>query len=143
MSRLRALPTANGSDGCDSTGATMRSSTIIASAKLPVKHMPTAPTPGPPHSSCILAPSARHHTVIGDVLAHAQLWNSFETQPPIMLCMMYGKLGSLPGVPNNDGITAVQPISATLRPNAATFGVTPGTSWMTMTAGPEPIRYTS
>jgi hypothetical protein len=40
----------SGSDGCDSTGASIDGSSIIDSAKLPVKHMPMAPTPGPPHS---------------------------------------------------------------------------------------------
>ena len=38
--RSRALPTANGIDGWLSTGATMMSSTIIASANPPLKHMP-------------------------------------------------------------------------------------------------------
>ena len=38
----------NGSDGCERTGAATTGSTIIASAKLPVKHIPTTPTPGPP-----------------------------------------------------------------------------------------------
>ena len=36
-----------GSDGCDSTGASIAGSSIIDSAKLPVKHMPIAPTPLP------------------------------------------------------------------------------------------------
>ncbi len=39
----------NGNDGCDSTGARIAGSSIIDSAKLPVKHMPIAPTPLPPH----------------------------------------------------------------------------------------------
>jgi len=41
---------ASGSDGCESTGATTLGSVIIANAKPPVKHIPTAPTPRPPHS---------------------------------------------------------------------------------------------
>ena len=41
-----------GRDGWLSTGATTTSSTIMARANPPVRHMPTAPTPGPPHRSC-------------------------------------------------------------------------------------------
>ena len=41
--RLRSVPTRV-------TGATTEGSVIMASAKPPVKHMPTAPTPLPPHS---------------------------------------------------------------------------------------------
>ena len=44
--RRRDAETGNGSDGWLSTGASIVSSTIIPSAKPPVKHMPTAPTPG-------------------------------------------------------------------------------------------------
>ena len=50
--------------------------------------------------------------------------------------------GSLPGVPNRCGITAVHPMSATRRAKAATLGVMPGTSAITMTAGPVPLRNT-
>ncbi len=52
MSALCRLPIGKGSDGWLRTGATTTSSTIIASAKPPVKHIPTAPTPGPPQRSC-------------------------------------------------------------------------------------------
>ena len=37
----------------------------------------------------------------------------------------------------------MQPAAATRRPNWATRGVMPGTSLMTITAGPVPIRKTS
>ena len=72
------MPTGNGIDGWLSTGATMMSSTIIASAKPPLKHMPTAPTPGPPTSWCRLRASARSQPMIGDVWFSAQWVNSRE-----------------------------------------------------------------
>ena len=36
-------------------------SSIIDSAKLPVKHMPIAPTPGPPQAACAYRASDRSH----------------------------------------------------------------------------------
>ncbi len=62
-----------------STGASIRSSTAIASANPPVKHMPTAPTPGPPHSAWALAASSRSHPTIGLVRFRANTVNSRET----------------------------------------------------------------
>ena len=59
-SALCFFDSVRGSDGWLSTGASIRSSTIIASAKPPVKHMPTAPMPGPPHSSCICRAERPH-----------------------------------------------------------------------------------
>ncbi|NDF23917.1 MAG: hypothetical protein EB148_05505 [Actinobacteria bacterium] len=52
----RALPKANGSDGCDKTGATIVSSSIMPRANPPLKHIPTAPTPLPPTSTCTRVP---------------------------------------------------------------------------------------
>ena len=63
--RLPPGPIGSGSEGCDSTGATTAGSVIIARAKLPVKHMPTAPTPRPPHSACACRASARSQSTIG------------------------------------------------------------------------------
>ena len=40
-------------------------SSIIVSAKLPVKHIPIAPTPGPPHSWWASLASDRSKTVTG------------------------------------------------------------------------------
>ena len=37
----------------------------MLSAKLPVKHIPIAPTPGPPHSPCASRASDRSHWVTG------------------------------------------------------------------------------
>jgi hypothetical protein len=71
---------ANGSDGWDSTGAATTGSTIIASAKLPVRHMPTTPTPRPPHCSCSWRARALAHSVAGEVLLRAQVANSLDTQ---------------------------------------------------------------
>ena len=76
-----ALACATGSDGWLSTGATSLSSTIIASAKPPVKHIPTAPTPGPPHCSCTSRASARSQTMAGDVRPVAQVVELHETHP--------------------------------------------------------------
>jgi hypothetical protein len=78
-SALRALPKANGSDGCERTGATIVSSSIMPSAKPPLKHMPTAPTPLPPSSWCRFLASARNHEMIGDVLRSAIDVNSRDT----------------------------------------------------------------
>ena len=70
----------SGSDGCDSTGASTDGSSIMVSAKFPVKHMPMAPTPGPPHSPCANRASERSHCVTGlDSLA-AKARNSALTQ---------------------------------------------------------------
>ena len=54
-----------GSDGWLSTGATTTSSTIMPRAKPPVKHIPTAPTPGPPHRMCSSRARARNQPMIG------------------------------------------------------------------------------
>jgi hypothetical protein len=49
-------------------------------------------------------------------------------------------VGVRPSWPNRWGITAVSPAAATFRANAATAGVMPGISLITMTAGPDPVR---
>ena len=46
MSALNFLESGKGSEGWLSTGARTTSSTIMASANPPVKHIPTTPTPG-------------------------------------------------------------------------------------------------
>ena len=75
---------ANGIEGWLSTGATISSSTIIASAKPPLKHMPTAPTPGPPHSWWSSRASARSHAMTGDVEPMAIVANSRDTQTAVV-----------------------------------------------------------
>ena len=80
MSALYFLESGNGSEGWLSTGARTTSSTIIAKAKPPVKHMPTTPTPGPAQRSCSAAASLRSHTVMGLVFLSAKAENSRETQ---------------------------------------------------------------
>ena len=77
--RRRDRVTPNGSDGWLSTGASIVSSTIIPSAKPPVKHMPTAPTPGPPHSAWASAASRRNHPMTGLVRSSANAVNSRAT----------------------------------------------------------------
>ena len=54
-----------GNDGWESTGASIAGSSIIESAKLPVKHMPIAPTPLPPESGSACAARARSQRVTG------------------------------------------------------------------------------
>ena len=142
MSALNFLDSGNGSEGWLSTGASTMSSTIMASAKPPVKHMPTTPTPGPPQRSCSAAASLRSHTVTGLVLFNAKAENSRETQAGPIDWNMYAAPGGRPGSPNSTGRTAVHPAAATRRPNWATKGVMPGISLMTSTAGPVPIRNT-
>ena len=61
MSALYFLVSGKGSDGWLRTGASTTSSTIMARANPPVKHMPTTPTPGPPQRSCSAAASLRSH----------------------------------------------------------------------------------
>ncbi len=80
MSALRFLESGNGSDGWLRTGANTMSSTIIARAKPPVKHIPMTPTPGPPLRSCSALASLRSHTVTGLVFFSANQANSRETQ---------------------------------------------------------------
>jgi hypothetical protein len=78
----------NGRDGWLRTGATKRSSTAMPSAKPPVKHIPTAPTPGPPQRSCSAAARARSHVVTGVVRPVARTANSRDTQAGTMLVKM-------------------------------------------------------
>ena len=51
--------------------------------------------------------------------------------------------GSRPGVPKRCGNATVQPNASTRRANSTTFGVMPGISAITITAGPLPARNTS
>ncbi len=133
----------NGSDGCDSTGATTCSSTIIASAKPPLKHMPSAPTPGPPSSACRSAARARSQPMTGEVRPVRQVSNSRETHTLSTLPSSALPLGGSPGVPVSDGSTTVNPASTTSWANASTDGVMAGISWTTTTPGPVPCRSTS
>jgi len=80
---------------------------------------------------------------MGLVLLRASKVNSRLTQARANDERLYGSVTGLPGVPSRSGRTAVMPRAATFRPNAATNSVIPGTSWMMMTAGPFPVRYTS
>ena len=105
-----------GREGWLSTGATTTSSTIMPRANPPVKHMPTAPTPGPPHRCVLLGgqgpepaddragpPLGQH----GELAADARPASDESVYPP---------LGARPSSPNRWGITAVNPASATVAP---------------------------
>src|SRR6185437_14880830 len=88
VAALAAALKPSGSDGCERTGATTAGSVIIASAKLPVKHMPTAPTPLPPHSACTLRARARSQSTIGLERSCAQTLNSRRMQRPFSISPM-------------------------------------------------------
>ena len=75
-SRRRPLVTGKGSEGWLRTGATTTSSTIMARANPPVKHMPTAPTPGPPQRACSSRARALNQVMIGLVFPWARRVNS-------------------------------------------------------------------
>ena len=75
---MRRAPTGKGSEGWLSTGATTTGSTIMPRAKPPVRHIPTAPTPGPPQRSCHSRLSALSQEMTGLVLFMAMTVNSFE-----------------------------------------------------------------
>ena len=94
----------SGSDGCASTGASTDGSSIIDSAKLPVKHMPIAPTPGPPHSRCANAASARSHCVAGELSLAWKARNWRLMQPPIIVKTIRGARGTAPSFPKICGI---------------------------------------
>ena len=140
--RRRDAVIANGADGWLSTGASMVSSTIMPSANPPVKHMPTAPTPGPPHSAWASAASRRSHPITGLVRSSANAVNSRATHTRTRESIVYDALTDRPGVPNSEGIRTLNPASTTRWANATTPGCRPGTSWITMTAGPVPPAYT-
>ncbi|MCY1224436.1 hypothetical protein D9M72_365940 [compost metagenome] len=94
----------SGSDGCDSTGASTAGSSIMVSAKLPVKHMPMAPTPGPPHSACASRASARSHCVTGLEALPAKARNSALTQARWNTALPSSASGTAPSRPNIDGM---------------------------------------
>ena len=78
--------------------------------------------------------------MIGLVWPRASTVNSLETQARVNDEKAYPPVGSLPSSPNRWGSTAVRPAPATDRPNSATWGVIPGISLITITAGPDPVR---
>ena len=116
----RAAPTANGSDGWRQHRRDHRCRRPSSRARSRrEKHIPTAPTPGPPTSACRLRASARSQAMIGDVCCSAQCRElASDAQPGATIGAMYGPLGSLPGVPTSDGITTVNPASTTSLANA-------------------------
>ena len=112
----------SGNDGCDSTGARIAGSSIIDNAKLPVKHMPMAPTPLPPHSRCAWAASARNHAVTGLELSAANARNSLLMHARAIVSRNWSGVGNVRRiVPNRCGIQTVKPASRTKRANRATW----------------------
>src|SRR5207245_604746 len=77
---------------------------FVVSGKLPVKHMPMAPTPGPPHSRCARRASARSHCVTGlDALA-AKARNSALTHARWKTAAPSSAPGTAPSRPKSEGM---------------------------------------
>ena len=95
--------TAIGSEGWESTGASISGSVDIASANPPVKHIPTAPTPGPPHSRWAWRASARSQSIAGGVVRRANAGNSWDTHAGTIDRTMAPWVASAPGSPNRWG----------------------------------------
>ena len=74
------------------------------------------------------------------VLPVAQAENSFETQAGAMALIVLPGDISAPGTPKRWGTTAVHPSVTTRSAKSITFGVMPGISANTSTAGPSPLR---
>ena len=93
----------------------------MARAKLPVMHMPIAPTPGPPHSRWAWAARARSQLVAG-LLLFASTENSRETQTLATDFAMARPPTAPPGFPNIEGrYTVIAPVG-----HAAGEGHNPG-----------------
>ena len=72
-----------------------------------MKHIPIAPTPGPPSSACTCGPGCAASRVIGAVLPVASLVNSELLHTWISELVSEGNDIAVPGVPNSTGITTV------------------------------------
>ncbi len=79
-------------------------SSIMESAKLPVKHMPIAPTPGPPHSLWAWTAKARSHTTSGLDSFAANALKRRLMQPPIIVIVPPMPPGGAPSLPNRCGM---------------------------------------
>ena len=134
--------TSNGRLGCATTGASTDVSSIMVSAKLPVKHMPTAPTPGPPHSACASRARARSHIVTVLVAPAPSARNSALTHARRKIFAPSSALGSSPSTPKSDGMKTVKPASRTQRAKRSRCVPMPGSSCRMITAGPPPAAYT-
>ncbi len=112
----------------------------MARANPPVKHMPSAPTPGPPSSACSSRASERSQSATGEVVPTLSLLNSLLTQTlPSALTNGTGAIVE-PTSPKRCGRTTVNPRATTSSAKPSTSGVIPGISWITMTPGPLPRR---
>ena len=72
----------------------------MPSANPPVKHMPTAPTPGPPHRACSAAARARSQLMIGLVRPWAITVNSRLMHARVKEERAYPPLAARPSSPN-------------------------------------------
>ena len=141
--RRRDGETGNGSDGWLSTGASIVSSTIIPSAKPPVKHMPDRTDARATALRVRLGGEAAQpaddragavERERRELLGHARLGQRARS------CSR--RSTARPGVPNSDGMRTLNPASTTRCANSTTCGCSPGISWITITAGPVPPAYT-
>jgi hypothetical protein len=133
----------SGKVGWDRTGASIAGSSIIVSAKFHVKHIPIAPTPGPPHCSCASRASDRSQLVTGLDPLPANARNSALTHARRNTAVPSSTVGTAPSRPNSEGMYTVKPASRTQRAKRATCGLMPGISVMTITPGPAPVTCTA
>jgi hypothetical protein len=96
------LVTGAGRAGWLATAARTDGSTAIARANPPVKHMPTAPTPGPPHSACAITASARRKLTTG-LVRSARMVNSRATHTRSTDLTTAPVVPASPGRPKSEG----------------------------------------
>ena len=108
-----------------------------------MKHIPIAPTPGPPHSAWASLARARSHAVTGLDSPLANARNSALAHAPRNVAVPSSTAGTAPSRPNSDGMYTLNPASRTQRLKRATCGLMPGISVMTITAGPAPATCTT
>ena len=100
--------------------------------------MPMAPTPGPPHSTWATRASARSHCTAGEGPPLASARNSALIQARRKTVAPSSAEATAPSRPNSEGMYTAKPASRTQRAKRATWGLMPGISVITITAGPLP-----
>ncbi len=128
-----------GGDGERSLGAASRcSSSINPRAKLPVRHMPIAPTPGPPQSANARRDSARSQSTTGLDRRAAKIRNSrrMHTRREFLT------VARSPALPKSSGMYTRKPRSAIRSASWTHASVMPGRSCISTTAGPSPRQNT-
>ena len=122
----------------------MRSSTIIPRAKPPVKHIPTAPTPGPPHAACASAASAAEPADDRARPVERERRELARDAGPGRDRERVAVRHRLPrGAEQRRHVHREPGVDDAPAEARSTSGWRPGISWITITAGPVPARYTS